>query len=145
MAHPISTTNQCAEVLLKLLSIVRRTTLLMKFLLSLVLFSAAAQESANRAPQAPNASAAGQLDEVQKAQSQQHSSDVLSYWYGANYRTPFVLAPNTGRAANIARNSVEYIHVGSVGMLSNFADVTIGMSDLAEPTATGGSGARNPA
>jgi hypothetical protein len=113
----------------------------MIFLLSVVLFSAAAQESTNRAPQAPNASAAGQLDEVQKAQSQQHSFDVLTYWYGANYRTPFVLAPNTDRAANIARNSVEYIHVGSIGMLSNFADVTIGMSDLAEPAATGGSGA----
>jgi len=52
-----------------------------------------------------------------------------------------VLVLNTGRAANIVRNSVEYIHVGSVDMLSNLADVTVGISDSAEPAVTGGSGA----
>jgi len=141
MAHPISNAIQRAGISLKLLGSVKRAAMVKLLFVLLALFSAAAQESVSAAPQVPDASAAGQVGEVQKAQSQQHSFDVLSYWYGANYRTPFVLVPNTGNAADIARNSVEYTHVGSIGMLSNFADVTIGMSDMAEPANTGGSGA----
>ncbi|MDR3727520.1 MAG: hypothetical protein P4K86_10805 [Terracidiphilus sp.] len=141
MVHPISAAIQRAANTLMLPRNIKRTGLMMLLFLLLALFSATAQESVSVAPQTPGVSAAQQTGEVEKAQSQQHSSDVLSYWYGANYRTPFVFVPNSGKAADIARNSVEYTHVGSVGMLSNFADVTVGMSDMAEPSASGGMGA----
>ncbi len=141
MAHPIYSAIQPAEISLKLLGNLKRAAPVMLLFLLLALFSAAAQESVNAVPDVPRASAKGQAGEFQKAQFQPHSPDVLSYWYGANYRTPFVLVPNTGKAADIARNSIEYTHVGSIGMLSNFADVTVGMSDMAEPAAAGGSGA----
>lgn len=71
----------------------------------------------------------------------QYSSDLLSYWYGHSYHTPFVLNPATGKAANIARNSIEYTHAGCTGILSSFADVTLSHSDESEPAAGGGSGA----
>jgi len=138
---PISSTIERAESNLKLLDNAGRAALVMLVFLLLALFSAAAQESSSAIPDAPTAVAARPAAESQKAQFQPHSSDTVSYWYGSNYRTPFVMIPNTGKAANIARNSVEYIHVGSASMLNNFADVTVSMSDLSEPAAAGGSGA----
>ena len=141
MAHPLSTAIQRAEIALTRLGNTKRAALAMLLFLLLALFSAAAQESVSAIPQTPGASAAGQAVAVNRAQFQSHSSDVLSYWYGATYRTPFVMVPGSGKAANIARNSIEYTHVGSAGMLSNFADVTVGMSDMSEPAASGGSGA----
>jgi hypothetical protein len=141
VTHPISSAIQRAEINLKLLGNAKRAALVMLLFLLLALFSAAAQESVSTIPDAPTAAAARPAAEAQRAQSQQHSPDTVSYWYGANYRTPFVFVPNTGKAADIARNSVEYTHVGSVGMLSNFADVTVAMSEMSEPAAAGGSGA----
>jgi hypothetical protein len=41
----------------------------------------------------------------------------------------------------LPRNSIEYTHVGTWGVLSNFADVMVNMSNLAEPANGGGSGA----
>jgi hypothetical protein len=73
--------------------------------------------------------------------AQRHSSDTVAYWYGPSYRTPFVVDPGTGAAADIQRNSVEYSHVGSWGLVNNFADVMVNMSDMTEPAANGGSGA----
>jgi len=137
--HPISNAIQRAEINLKLLGNASRAALVMLLFLLLALFSAAAQEPVGTIPGAPTA--VRQAAEPQKAQFQPHSSDTVSYWYGTNYRTPFVMIPNSGKAANIARNSVEYTHAGSVGMLSNFADVTVSMSDISEPAAAGGSGA----
>jgi hypothetical protein len=139
--HPLSNAIQRVEINLKLLSNVKPAALVMLLFLLLALFSAAAQESVSTIPEAPTVATARPAAEVQKAQSQPHSSDTVSYWYGANYRTPFVLVPNCGNAADIARNSVEYTHVGSIGMLNNFADMTVSMSDMSEPAAAGGSGA----
>lgn len=70
----------------------------------------------------------------------QFSSDVVAYWYGANYRTPFVIN-STGQAADIARNAVEYAHSGSWSLGSNLADVLVNQSSSAEPAASGGTGA----
>lgn len=66
---------------------------------------------------------------------------VLSYWYGSNYHTPFVLDEKTGRAAEIARNAVEITHSAQWGLLSSFTDVTLSQSSMAEPAASGGTGA----
>ena len=70
-----------------------------------------------------------------------HGSDVVAYWFGSSYRTPFVLKPGTGQAANIQRNSLEYTHLGFWGMGSNFADVMVNQSNMAEPASGGGVGA----
>jgi hypothetical protein len=99
----------------------------------------AAQDS-GQAPRAPAATAVGPTDGM-PGPVQRQSSDVVSYWFGPYYRTPFVVKPGTGEAADIQRNSVEYSHAGSWGMVSNFADVMVNMSDMAEPAASGGSGA----
>ena len=66
---------------------------------------------------------------------------MLAYWYGPDYHTPFVLNPNTGKAASIARNSIEFTSVGSWGVLTNFTDVMVNLSNMAEPANGGGSGA----
>ena len=70
-----------------------------------------------------------------------HGSDVVAYWYGSSYHTPFVLKPGTGQAADIARHSLEYTHLGFWSMGSNFADVMVNQSNLAEQAASGGVGA----
>ena len=141
MPRLLSSAIQLAETNLKPLDNAGRAALVMLVFLLLALFSAAAQASSSAIPEAPTAAVVAQTGQIPKAQPQPHSSDTVSYWYGSSYRTPFVMIPNTGKAANIARNSVEYIHVGSVGMLNNFADVTVAMSDMSEPAAAGGSGA----
>ena len=141
MPHRISSALERAEINLRLLGHTKRAALVMLLFLLLALFSAAAQESSSTVTEAPIVTAAQPATETQKAQFQPQGSDTVSYWYGINYRTPFVMIPNTGKAANIARNSVEYIHVGSVGILNNFADVTVSMSNMSEPAAAGGSGA----
>ena len=69
------------------------------------------------------------------------ASDVVSYWYGATYRTPFVLKPGTTQAADIERNAIEYTHVNFWRLGSNFADVTLSKSGMVEPASGGGSGA----
>lgn len=66
---------------------------------------------------------------------------VLSYWYGATYHTPFVVDEKTGNAADIARNAVEFTHSAQWGLLSSFTDVTVSQSSMAEPAASGGTGA----
>jgi hypothetical protein len=70
-----------------------------------------------------------------------HATDVLSYWYGASYHTPFVVDENTGKTADIARHAIEFTHAGHWGLLSSFADVTVSQSGMAEPAASGGAGA----
>lgn len=85
--------------------------------------------------------AAEQTEAPQEPGRQKQGTDLLAYWYGPNYRTVFVFDPNTGKAADIERNSIEYTHTGSWGMLNNFADLTVAQSDKAEPASGGGSGA----
>jgi len=77
------------------------------------------------------------LQEPQKP----HGSNVVAYWYGSNYRTPFVLQPNSFQPADIARNSLEYTHVDFWRIGSNFADVMVNQSNMAEPASSGGTGA----
>ena len=79
--------------------------------------------------------------ETPPPQPAQHASDLLTYWYGTNYHTPFVFKSATGRAADITRHSIEYSHAGRTGILSSFADVTLSQSDMSEPAASGGTGA----
>lgn len=141
MPHPLSNAIERAEDSLKHLGAVKRAALLILVFLLLALFSAAAQEPVSAPPDAPSALTATHAADPQTPRSQSHNSNSLSYWYGANYRTPFVLVPNTGKAADIARNSIEYTHVSSAGMLNNFVDATVAMSNMAEPASGGGTGA----
>ena len=133
---------------------VRRSPLLQKvvvvvestgFCLSLLLFATfprlTAQESVTTSSQTGDVTSGQAHDGSPRVQPQQHSSDVLTYWYGPTYHTPFVVNPATGKAEDIARNSIEYTHAGAIGILSSFADVTMNQSDMAEPAANGGTGA----
>ena len=74
------------------------------------------------------------------AQVQPAANDV-TYWFGANYRTPFVTDTNSGKVANIERNSVEFTHLSFWSKGSQFADVLMNHSNRAEPEADGNSGA----
>ncbi len=69
------------------------------------------------------------------------NSDVLSFWYGPSYRTPFVLVPNTSRAENIERSAIEFSHTSFWALGSNFADIMLSKSSMAEPASGGGTGA----
>jgi hypothetical protein len=69
------------------------------------------------------------------------NTDTVSYWYGANYRTPFVLKPGTFQPANIQRHSLEYKHADSWALGYNFVDVNLSKSDMSEPASGGGDGA----
>ena len=69
------------------------------------------------------------------------ASNTLTYWYGTRYRTPFVLTPRTGSAANIHRNSIEFAHSSFWALGNNFADVMVSQSNMAEPASNGGTGA----
>ena len=69
------------------------------------------------------------------------NTDDISYWYGSRYRTPFVMVPNSPNAADIVRNTVEYTHNGFWSLGSNFADVSVAKSNMAEPASGGGTGA----
>lgn len=68
-------------------------------------------------------------------------SNTLAYWYGTSYRTPFVLQPNTFMAADIQRQALEFTHVDFWSLGTNFADVMLNQSSMAEPAASGGTGA----
>ena len=79
-----------------------------------------------------------------KARAPSHTSspvNTLTYWYGMRYHTPFVLRPNSSEPANIIRNSIEYKHTDFWSMGSNFADVMLAKSNMAEPSSGGGDGA----
>jgi hypothetical protein len=52
-----------------------------------------------------------------------------------------VLEPGSGKAADIERNAIEYSHLGFWALGSNFADVMVSKSSMAEPASGGGSGA----
>lgn len=69
------------------------------------------------------------------------NTDTLSYWYGANYHTPFVLKPGTFQPADIQRNSLEYKHTDSGAMGYNLVDLNLAKSDMSEPASGGGDGA----
>ena len=69
------------------------------------------------------------------------SRDAVAYWFGSNYRTPFVVVPATGKAAAIPRNAIEYTHASFWSLGSTFADVMVNQSSMAEPAAGGGTGA----
>jgi len=86
-------------------------------------------------------SVAGQVESPHEARGEAHGTAVLSYWYGASYHTPFVLNETTGKAADIARNAVEFTHAAQWGLLSSFTDVTVSQSSIAEPAVSGGTGA----
>ena len=92
----------------------------------------------------PSAPAVMAIEPVAAAPESFHrpsNSDILAYWYGPSYRTPFVLEPGSGNAADIERNAIEYSHIGFWALGSNFADVMVSKSNLAEPASGGGSGA----
>ncbi len=124
----------------------KEALLLIALALSLFLYTSMctfAQEAAThetvRAGPAMELTAA--LPAAPQAAHRPQSTDTVTYWYGSNYRTPFVLKPNSGQAANIVRNSLEYKHVDFWSMGSNFADVMLSKSNMAEPSAGGGDGA----
>jgi hypothetical protein len=126
---------------------VRRFPVLQKVLVLLPLILStsspllAAEESITTSSQARDIPSGQAPGVTPQALAPHRSSDVLTYWYGPAYHTPFVVNPATGKAADIARNSIEYMHAGTVGILSTFADVTMSQSNMAEPAANGGTGA----
>ena len=69
------------------------------------------------------------------------NTDTVSYWYGANYRTPFVLKPGTFQPAYIQRHSLEYKHVDTWALGYNLVDLMLAKSDMSEPASGGGDGA----
>ena len=69
------------------------------------------------------------------------NTDTLTYWYGPNYHTIFVTRPHSGQTADIARNSIELTHVDFWSKGSNFGDVVLNKSNIAEPATGGGAGA----
>ena len=75
------------------------------------------------------------------AAHQPPGTNSVTYWYGTGYHTPFVLKPKSSHPANIVRNSIEYKHTDFWKMGSNFVDVMLAKSNMAEPSAGGGDGA----
>lgn len=113
-------------------------------MLSLLLEMGLSIEAQNAVQQASSSSGmiSGQRSEALPPGSKsQHASDTVAYWFGSSYRTPFVLKPGTGQGANIARQSIEYTHLGIWSMGSNFADLMVNQSNMAEPASGGGVGA----
>lgn len=141
MPFPEASSIESAENAFKRIDNTKRAALLTLIFLLLALFSAAAQDSVSTLPDAPSAFTATHAPAPQAFRVQPHSTNSLAYWYGTTYRTPFVLDPTTHKSANIARNTIEYTHISSAGMLNNFANVSIAMSDMAEPASGGGMGA----
>lgn len=68
------------------------------------------------------------------------ATNEIAYWYGPDYRTPFVVS-GAGKAAAIARNALEYTHASFWALGSTFADVMVNQSNMVEPAAGGGVGA----
>ena len=68
-------------------------------------------------------------------------SSALAYWYGPNYRTPFVTNSGTNQAADIPRNSLEYSRLDLWTFGSNLTDVMVNQSGIVEPASGGGVGA----
>lgn len=94
----------------------------------------------------PEAPVAAKVIAVEPAGSKEprsprFGSNVVTDWFGQFYRTPFVLDPDSGKAADIARNTLEYSHISFWSKGSNFADVMVNQSSSVEPAANGGSGA----
>jgi hypothetical protein len=69
------------------------------------------------------------------------AKNFIEYWYGPDYRTPFVLKANSGSPADISRNTVEYKHLDFWSLGTNFVDLTFNQSGTVEPAASGGAGA----
>lgn len=101
----------------------------------------AAPETTQPAPHAPDMAAAQHSGSFPANANGPHGSDVIAYWFGTSYRTPFVLKQRSGQAADIQRNSLEYTHLSFWGLGSNFADVMVNQSNMAEPAGNGGVGA----
>jgi hypothetical protein len=80
-------------------------------------------------------------DAAPEATHKPQGSNTLAYWFGSTYRTPFVLQPNSFKAADIQRRTLEYTHVDFWKAGSNFADVMLNQSNMAEQAASGGTGA----
>ena len=97
----------------------------------------AIQPSSSTAGVLPVHSAGAAPDDAHKPQE----ANTLAYWFGSSYRTPFVLQPNSFKAADIQRHALEYTHVDFWKMGSNFVDVMLNQSNMAEPAAGGGTGA----
>jgi len=109
--------------------------------LPFLVFPVAAQDAPQTAPPASNSANSRASASRQESSAEPPGSDVLAYWYGPYYRTPFVTKSDTSQAADIPRNALEYTHVGFWGMGSNFADLMLSKSGMAEPASGGGSGA----
>jgi hypothetical protein len=70
--------------------------------------------------------------------------DSVTYLYGPDYQTPFVVTPSSPGGANIARNTIEWIHHDSWRYGSNLLDLSLRKSSSIEPAVGGGTGALEP-
>ena len=90
---------------------------------------AAAPLAAQEATQPPAAAPAAELCATRlpaaKPIMRPGSSDTVTYWYGTNYRTPFVLRTGTNKASNIQRHALEITHLQFWSKGSNFADLMV--------------------
>ena len=72
------------------------------------------------------------------------AADSVTYIYGPNYQTPFVVTPSSPGGANIAHNTLEWIHHDNWRYGSNFLDLSLRKSSSIEPAVGGGTGALEP-
>jgi hypothetical protein len=72
------------------------------------------------------------------------AADSVTYIYGPNYQTPFVVTPSSPGGANIARNTLEWIHHDNWRYGSNLLDLSLRKSSSIEPAVGGGTGALEP-
>jgi len=72
------------------------------------------------------------------------AADSLTYIYGPDYQTPFVLTPSSPGGANIARHTLEWIHHDNWRYGNNLLDLSLRKSSSIEPAVGGGTGALEP-
>lgn len=65
------------------------------------------------------------------------ASDSVSYVYGPMYQTLFIVSPSSPGGANIARNSIEWMHHDQWRYGSNLLDLSLRKSSNIEPAAEG--------
>ena len=103
--------------------------------------TAVAQEAMEASSSAAGVTAAHPAENAPEPPRKPEGSNTLAYWFGSSYHTPFVLQPNSFQAADIQRNALEFTHLDFWKLGSNFADVMVSQSNMAEPAASGGTGA----
>lgn len=78
------------------------------------------------------------------ASARTRAEDTVGYFYGPAYKTPFIVSTSSPGGADIARNSIEWIHHDRWRYGSNLLDMSLRKSSNIEPAVGGGTGALEP-